>query len=106
MWLSGCANTIRGDLEAARYFLEYLRPIRSFGDPEIQFEISLLEIDLFAKQEDYDIALQHVNKHISTLKRKAGAGKRYPDGMTCPITSLLNTLTNLKTLHNAFTSSS
>ena len=68
----------RDDIEAASYFLEYLRPIRSFGDPEIQFEISLLEIDLLVKQEDYEVALQTVNKHIAALKRKTGAGKLFP----------------------------
>jgi anaphase-promoting complex subunit 5 len=64
-------------MEAASYFLEYLRPVRSFGDPELQFEISLLEIDLLVKQEDYETALQTVNKHIAALKRKTGAGKLF-----------------------------
>lgn len=64
-------------MEAASYFLEYLRPVRSFGDPELQFEISLLEIDLLVKQEDYETALQTVNKHIAALKRKTGAGVHF-----------------------------
>ena len=71
------ADENRDDVEAANYFLEYLRPIRSFGDPEIQFEISLLEVDLLIKQEDYEIALQTVNRHITALKRKTGAGKGF-----------------------------
>jgi hypothetical protein len=36
-----------------------------------------LEIDLLVKQEDYETALQTVNKHIAALKRKTGAGVHF-----------------------------
>ena len=32
---------------------------------------------MLVKQEDYEIALQTVNKHIAALKRKTGAGKLF-----------------------------
>lgn len=63
----------RKNLPACEAFLEQLAPIRRFGDPEIVFEISLLEIEVLIKQEDYSTALSLVNRHINTLKSKPSA---------------------------------
>ena len=62
------------DLDAATYYLEHLRPIRSSGDPETSFEISLLEVELLVKQQEYERALGCVSASIAALKDKSGAG--------------------------------
>ena len=67
-------NSHRDDLEAARHDLQQLQPVRSFGDLEVIFEINLLEIDLLLKQQEYQKALNTVNKHITAMKHNAGAG--------------------------------
>lgn len=42
--------------------------MREFGDPEIQFEISLLEIELLIKKREYPAALTLTNKQIDEAK--------------------------------------
>ncbi|KAK4966472.1 APC5 protein [Elasticomyces elasticus] len=59
----------REDLEAAAHYHSQLIPIRALGDPELDFEFNLLEIDLFIRQGDLDAAMKAVNKHI---KQTAG----------------------------------
>ncbi|KAK5740112.1 APC5 protein [Elasticomyces elasticus] len=57
------------NLEAAAHYHSQLIPIRALGDPELDFEFNLLEIDLFIRQGDLDAAMKAVNKHI---KQTAG----------------------------------
>ncbi|KAF2160284.1 hypothetical protein M409DRAFT_70619 [Zasmidium cellare ATCC 36951] len=58
----------RGELEAASYFLNQLRPLRSFSDPEIVFEVNLLEIEFFIKQGSFEEALTKVGERIRESK--------------------------------------
>lgn len=57
-----------GDLEAASYYLNQLRPLRSFSDPEIVFEVNLLEIEFFIKQGSLEEALAKVGERIRESK--------------------------------------
>ncbi|KAK5679276.1 APC5 protein [Elasticomyces elasticus] len=57
------------NLEAAAHYHSQLIPIRALGDPELDFEFNLLEIDLFIRHGDLDAAMKAVNKHI---KQTAG----------------------------------
>ncbi|KAK3662139.1 APC5 protein [Elasticomyces elasticus] len=57
------------NLGAAAHYHSQLIPIRALGDPELDFEFNLLEIDLFIRQGDLDAAMKAVNKHI---KQTAG----------------------------------
>lgn len=66
-------------MDAANHFLEYLTPMREFGDPELQFEISLLEIELLIKKQEYPTASKLVSKQIVEVEPKnhsKGAGKQ------------------------------
>ncbi|KAK1093363.1 APC5 protein [Friedmanniomyces endolithicus] len=51
-------------LDAAAYYHSQLLPLRSLGDPELDFELDLLEIDLYIRQRDLDTAMKAVNAHI------------------------------------------
>ncbi|KAK3683200.1 APC5 protein [Vermiconidia calcicola] len=63
-----------GDLDAATYALEQLRPARSmFGDAELSFELSLLEIEVMLKKEQCQKAMHAVNTQIDEQKRSPRA---------------------------------
>ncbi|TKA26215.1 hypothetical protein B0A54_16906 [Friedmanniomyces endolithicus] len=51
-------------LDAAAYYHSQLLPLRSLGDPELDFELDLLEIDLYVRRRDLDTAMKAVNTHI------------------------------------------
>jgi anaphase-promoting complex subunit 5 len=65
------------DREAARDYLFQLRPLREFGDPEMIFQINLLEIDFHIRINEFDIAMELVTKRLSEVEA-AGSGA-YPD---------------------------
>ncbi|KAK0863149.1 APC5 protein [Friedmanniomyces endolithicus] len=51
-------------LDAAAYYHSQLLPLRSLGDPELDFELDLLEIDLYIRQRDLGTAMKAMNVHI------------------------------------------
>lgn len=57
------------------YHLSSLHPLRCLGDPEIDFEIIMLEVEVFIKQRKLDAALKAVNAHLRRLKEASGAGE-------------------------------
>ncbi|KAK4540630.1 hypothetical protein LTR36_009061 [Oleoguttula mirabilis] len=63
----------QGDLRAADHYFAQLLPLRSFGDPEMDFEVGLLEIDLLLQRQEPERALKSVNAHIRRLKGIASA---------------------------------
>ncbi|TKA52299.1 hypothetical protein B0A55_11503 [Friedmanniomyces simplex] len=60
-------------LEAAAYYHSQLLPLRSLGDPELDFELDLLEIELYVRQGDLDAAMKAVNTHIRQTEGHAPA---------------------------------
>ncbi|KAK5114243.1 hypothetical protein LTR85_010308 [Meristemomyces frigidus] len=63
----------RGDTHAAGYYFSQLQPLRTFGDPEMDFEIGLLEIHLLLQRQEPERALKTVNVHIRSLKGTSSA---------------------------------
>ncbi|KAK5136177.1 hypothetical protein LTR08_004014 [Meristemomyces frigidus] len=63
----------RDDIHAADYYFAQLRPLRTFGDPELDFEISQMEIELLLKRQELERALRIVNAHSRRLKGLASA---------------------------------
>jgi len=61
-------------LDAAAYYHSQLLPLRSLGDPELDFELDLLEIDLYIRQRDLDTAMKAVNAHIRQTEGHSPAG--------------------------------
>lgn len=59
-----------GDINAAEYYLGQLRPLRSISDPEIVFEINLLEIELLIKQRQLERAYTKANARLAELKER------------------------------------
>ncbi|KAK0303359.1 APC5 protein [Friedmanniomyces endolithicus] len=65
MNLSQLMGSLRNErLDAAAYYHSQLLPLRSLGDPELDFELDLLEIDLYVRRRDLDTAMKAVNTHI------------------------------------------
>ncbi|KAK3072740.1 APC5 protein [Teratosphaeriaceae sp. CCFEE 6253] len=63
----------RERLDEAAHHHSQLVALRSLGDPELDFEFNLLEIELFIKQRDLDRAMVVVNAHIRRLKARSSA---------------------------------
>ena len=61
-------------LDAAAYYHSQLLPLRSLGDPELDFELDLLEIELYIRQRDLDTAMKAVNAHIRQTEGHSPAG--------------------------------
>ena len=64
----------RDDLYAANYHHVQLQPLRDSSEPELDFELQLLEIDLFIRRQELEKALKTVNKHLARLKAAPSAG--------------------------------
>lgn len=61
----------RDDLDAASYYLLELHPVRGFGDPEVIFEIELLEIEYNIRAGNLPRALELVEEKFVTSKKSA-----------------------------------
>ena len=61
-------------LDAAAYYHSQLLPLRSLGDPELDFELDLLEIDLYIRQRDLGTAMKAMNVHIRQTEGHSPAG--------------------------------
>ncbi|KXT10657.1 hypothetical protein AC579_6348 [Pseudocercospora musae] len=55
------------DGDAAEYYLRQLIPIRSSTDPEIAYELDLLEVELLLKSQSYEEALTKVGSRLREL---------------------------------------
>lgn len=55
------------------HYLSQLRPLRSFADPEIVFEINHLEIEASIKQDRHEDALNKISERLREAKRR-GSG--------------------------------
>nr|POE62527.1 anaphase-promoting complex subunit 5 [Quercus suber] len=60
------------DLKAAESQLSQLRIFHSFTDPELGFEIDMIELDFFIEREDFHSALYAVDKHLRCLRTSPG----------------------------------
>ncbi|SMQ56195.1 unnamed protein product [Zymoseptoria tritici ST99CH_3D7] len=60
----------RGNISAAEYHLAQIRPLRSTSDPEVVFEIHILEIELLLRQKRLEEALHKVTQRLSEVKRR------------------------------------
>lgn len=57
-----------GDIHAAEYYLAQLRPLRPSCEPEMVFEINLLEIELLIKRKELDRAYTKVDTQLAKMK--------------------------------------
>ncbi|CZT15135.1 uncharacterized protein RCC_01027 [Ramularia collo-cygni] len=57
-----------GDNDAADYYIGQLRPLRTTSDPEIVFEVNILEIELLIKQKQLERALSKTNARLAEFK--------------------------------------
>ncbi|KAI6852525.1 hypothetical protein KC364_g105 [Hortaea werneckii] len=58
----------RADTNAASYYLTKLQSLRNFSDPEIEFEVFLLEVELLLKRQEHTEAFRLVNARLRKLK--------------------------------------
>ncbi|KAI7126873.1 hypothetical protein KC352_g31927 [Hortaea werneckii] len=58
----------RADINAASYYLTKLQSLRNFSDPEIEFEVFLLEVELLLKRQEHTEAFRLVNARLRQLK--------------------------------------
>jgi len=63
-------------MHAASYHYTQLHPLRNSSDPELDYELQLLEVDLSIRRGELERALKIVNKRITTLKSNPAAGMR------------------------------
>nr|QEJ80707.1 putative anaphase-promoting complex subunit 5 protein [Teratosphaeria gauchensis] len=69
-----CLRSLRrGDEDQSRYALAALQPLRSFGDPEMEYEIQLLELESLIRRQELPEALRITNARIKQLKSNAGS---------------------------------
>lgn len=62
--------------DAADSHLSQLRPLCSGSDPEIVFEIRVLEIQKLIRQEQHMLALQKVNEYLHELRGRGTGTSR------------------------------
>lgn len=62
------------DVSKASDYLAELQPLRSFSDPEVEFEIFLLEIELLLKRQEPEKAFAMLNNQLRDLKDSGNAG--------------------------------
>ncbi|RMY53982.1 hypothetical protein D0865_04965 [Hortaea werneckii] len=58
----------RADVNAASHYLTKLQSLRNFSDPEIEFEVFLLEVELLLKRQEHTEAFTLVNARLRQLK--------------------------------------
>ncbi|KAI7351280.1 hypothetical protein KC320_g5017 [Hortaea werneckii] len=58
----------RANINAASYYLTKLQSLRNFSDPEIEFEVFLLEVELLLKRQEHTEAFGLVNARLRQLK--------------------------------------
>nr|QIA97806.1 putative anaphase-promoting complex subunit 5 protein [Teratosphaeria destructans] len=63
----------REDEDRSRHFFAALQPLRSFGDPETEYEIQLLELEWLIRRQELPEALRITNARIKQLKSNAGS---------------------------------
>nr|QEJ80696.1 putative anaphase-promoting complex subunit 5 protein [Teratosphaeria zuluensis] len=69
-----CLRSLRrGDEDQSRYSLAALQPLRSSGDPEMEYEIQLLELESLIRRQELPEALRITNARIKQLKSNAGS---------------------------------
>ncbi|GAB7359582.1 hypothetical protein MBLNU230_g6768t1 [Neophaeotheca triangularis] len=68
----------RGSLPTANQQLARLTPARSTNDPELMYEISLLEIDLLLARQEHYSALEILNTHLQTLSERKETDLSHP----------------------------
>ncbi|RMY67274.1 hypothetical protein D0863_07903 [Hortaea werneckii] len=58
----------RADVNAASHYLTKLQSLRNFSDPEIEFEVFSLEVELLLKRQEHTEAFTLVNARLRQLK--------------------------------------
>ncbi|TKA76199.1 hypothetical protein B0A49_03042 [Cryomyces minteri] len=72
-YLTGYSGLLRNNVSAARHLLHQLKAVSSFADPEIVFEVQLLEILFYHRTNEHARAFNLIEDRAVKLEEEEGA---------------------------------